>query len=130
MLSAQEKQVCFDLSLKTVDSQDPFLYHKTTHRPLYTEEYQRAKTLGFFDCVFTNERGELTEGTISNIFLDIDGKLITPPVSGGLLNGIFRQDLVEQGKAGEQVLYPDDLNKARSIYLGNSVRGLLRASYR
>ena len=130
VLSAQEKQVCFDLSLKTVDSQDPFLYHKTTYRPLYTEEYQRAKTRGLFDCVFANERGELTEGTISNIFLDIDGELVTPPVSSGLLNGTFRQDLVEQGNAGEQVLYPDDLKKARAIYLGNSVRGLLKASYR
>jgi len=130
VLSAQEKQVCFDLSLKTVDSQDPFLYHKTTCRPLYTEEYQRAKTCGLFDCVFANERGELTEGTISNIFLDIDGELVTPPVSSGLLNGTFRQNLVEQGNAGEQVLYPDDLKKARAIYLGNSVRGLLRASYR
>ncbi len=80
--------------------------------------------------MFANERGELTEGTISNIFLEIDGELVTPPVSSGLLNGTFRQDLVEQGKAGEQVLYPDDLKKARAIYLGNSVRGLLRASYR
>jgi para-aminobenzoate synthetase/4-amino-4-deoxychorismate lyase len=129
VLSTQEKPVCFDLSLKTVDSQDPFLYHKTTYRPLYTEEYQRAKTCGLFDCVFVNERGELTEGTISNLFLDIDGELVTPPVSSGLLNGTFRQDLVEQGNAGEQVLYPDDLKKARAIYLGNSVRGLLRASY-
>ncbi|MBE9594763.1 MAG: aminotransferase class IV, partial [Proteobacteria bacterium] len=60
VLSAQEKQVYFDLSLKTVDSQNPFLYHKTTYRPLYTEEYQRAKTCGLFDCVFANERGELT----------------------------------------------------------------------
>ena len=130
VLSAQEKQVCFDLSLKTVDSQDPFLYHKTTYRPLYTEEYQRAKTCGLFDCVFANERGELTEGTISNIFLHIDGKLVTPPVFSGLLNGTFRQDLVEQGNAVEQVLYPDDLKKARTIYLGNSVRGLMRASYK
>ena len=130
VLSAQEKQVCFDLSLKTVDSQDPFLYHKTTYRPLYTEEYQRAKTCGLFDCVFANERGELTEGTISNIFLDIDGELVTPPVFSGLLNGTFRQDLVERGNAVEQVLYPDDLKKAQAIYLGNSVRGLLRASYK
>jgi para-aminobenzoate synthetase/4-amino-4-deoxychorismate lyase len=130
VLSIQEKQVCFDLSLKTVDSQDTFLYHKTTYRPLYTEEYQRAKACGYFDCVFANERGELTEGTISNIFLEIDGELVTPPVSSGLLNGTFRQDLVEQGNAREQVLYPDDLKKAQAIYLGNSVRGLLRASYK
>jgi para-aminobenzoate synthetase/4-amino-4-deoxychorismate lyase len=130
VLSMQEKQAYFDLSAKAVDSQDPFLYHKTTYRPLFTEEYQRAKTRGLFDCVFVNERGELTEGTISNIFLEINGELVTPAVSSGLLNGTFRQELVEQGHAREQVLYPDDLKKARAIYLGNSVRGLLRASYR
>ena len=129
VLSIQEKQVCFDLSSKPVDSQDPFLYHKTTYRALYTEEYQRAKTCGLFDRVFTNERGELTEGTISNIFLEIDGELVTPPIFSGLLNGTFRQDFVEQGNAREHVLYPDDLKRARSIYLGNSVRGLMRASY-
>ncbi|MBW1926227.1 MAG: aminodeoxychorismate synthase component I [Deltaproteobacteria bacterium] len=127
-LSMQEKQVYFDLSAKAVDSQDPFLYHKTTYRPLFTEEYQRAKTRGLFDCVFVNERGELTEGSISNIFLEINGGLVTPPVSSGLLNGTFRQELVEQGRASEHVLYPDDMNKAAAIYLGNSVRGLLRAS--
>lgn len=130
VLSIQEKPIYFDLSSKVVDSQDPFLYHKTTYRPLYTEEYQRAKTRGLFDRVFTNERGELTEGTISNIFLEIDGELVTPPVSSGLLNGTFRQDFVAQGNAREQVLYPDDLKKARAIHLGNSVRGLLKASYR
>jgi para-aminobenzoate synthetase/4-amino-4-deoxychorismate lyase len=130
VLSTQKKQVYFDLSARAVDSQDPFLYHKTTYRPVFTEEYQRAKTCGFFDCVFVNERGELAEGTISNIFLEINGELVTPPVSSGLLNGTFRHELVEQGIAREQVLYPDDLKKARAIYLGNSVRGLLRASYR
>ncbi|MDL1958894.1 MAG: aminodeoxychorismate synthase component I [Deltaproteobacteria bacterium] len=130
VLSIQEKPVYFDLSAKAVDSQDPFLYHKTTYRPLYTEEYQRAKTRDLFDCVFTNERDELTEGTISNIFLEIDGELVTPPVFSGLLNGTFRQDFMEHGNAREQVLYPDDLKKARSIYLGNSVRGLLKASYK
>jgi para-aminobenzoate synthetase/4-amino-4-deoxychorismate lyase len=128
VLSTQEKPIYFDLSSKAVDSQNPFLYHKTTYRPLYTEEYQKAKTRGLFDRVFTNERGELTEGTISNIFLEIDGELVTPPVFSGLLNGTFRQDFMEHGNAREQVLYPDDLKKAQAIYLGNSVRGLLRAS--
>jgi para-aminobenzoate synthetase/4-amino-4-deoxychorismate lyase len=129
-LSIQEKQICFDLSTKTIDSRDPFLYHKTTYRPLYTEEYQRAKARGLFDCIFSNERGELTEGTISNLFLDIDGQLLTPPVFSGLLNGTLRQDLIKQGNAGERVLYPNDLEKARAIYLANSVRGLLKASHK
>ena len=130
VLSTQREPVYFGLSQIAVDSQDLFLYHKTTHRPLYTEEYQKAKAKGLFDCIFVNERGELTEGAISNIFLEIEGMLITPPVSSGLLNGTLRQDLLEQEKAREQVLYPSDLERAHAIYLGNSVRGPLRACYR
>jgi len=130
VLSPQREPVYFDLSQVAVDSQDPFLYHKTTHRPLYAEEYQKAKAKGLFDCIFVNERGELTEGAISNIFLEIEDRLITPPVSSGLLNGTLRQDLLEQGKTKEQILYPGDLERAHAIYLGNSVRGPLRACYR
>lgn len=130
VLSPELEPVYFDLSEIAVDSQNLFLYHKTTHRPLYIQEYQKAKSMGLFDCIFVNERGELTEGAISNIFLEIDGRLITPPVDSGLLNGTLRQDLLEQGKAEEGVLYPIDLGSAHAIYLGNSVRGPLRACYR
>ncbi len=130
VLFPEHEPVYFDLSDTAVDSQDPFLFYKTTHRPLYTEEYQKARSRGLFDCVFVNERGELTEGTITNIFLDIDGRLFTPPIGSGLLNGTLRQDLLETGKAEERVLYPIDLDRAQVIYLGNSVRGPLRAHYR
>jgi para-aminobenzoate synthetase/4-amino-4-deoxychorismate lyase len=129
-ISLQKDQIrFFDLSPESVDSTNPFLYHKTTHRALYTKEYQRARARGLFDRVFTNERGELTEGTISNIFLEINGELLTPPVFSGLLNGTFRQNFIKKGHAKEQVLYPHDLKRAQSIYLSNSVRGLMRASY-
>ncbi|MGQ9499967.1 MAG: aminodeoxychorismate synthase component I [Dissulfurimicrobium sp.] len=116
------------LSEISVDSSDIFLYHKTTFRPIYEMEHERASAKGLFDYIFINERGELTEGTITNIFLETDDGLFTPPVSCGLLNGTLRMELVESGKVAEKIMYPFDLMYARAIYAGNSVRGLVRVA--
>ncbi len=75
--------------------------------------------------LFLNERGELTEGSYCNIFLEKDGWLLTPPVSCGLLDGTLRRELLEAGgQIEERVLYPHDLERADALWLGNSVRGL------
>ena len=112
-----------------VSSADRFLYHKTTRRGFFDRAYERARKEGFDECVFVNERGELTEGSRTNLFLEDPetGKLLTPPVSSGLLAGTLRAELLQSGRAVERALTPDDLKKARRIYVGNSVRGLLRA---
>jgi para-aminobenzoate synthetase / 4-amino-4-deoxychorismate lyase len=83
--------------------------------------------MGYFDVIFRNERGEITEGAISNIYIERDGMLITPPVSCGLLNGVYRQFLLEEGKARESIIHKDELHNAGTIFVSNSVRGLLRA---
>ena len=116
------------LSEISMDSSDIFLYHKTTFRPGYGMEYKKAGAKGLFDCIFTNERGELTEGAITNIFIETDDGLFTPPVHCGLLNGTLRAALVASGKAVEKVMYPSELMRARAIYAGNSVRGIVRAA--
>ncbi len=123
--------VKFDLSNRPVCSKDTFLYHKTTCRPLYKRERKRITATDLFETVFTNEREQLTEGTISNLFLRFEtgGRLLTPPVSSGLLNGTLRAELLARGRARECVLYPNDLLAAAEIFLGNSVRGLLRAQF-
>lgn len=107
-------------------SQDVFLYHKTTHRPVYNAEYARAVAQGYFDCIFLNERNEVTEGAITNLFIRRKGSriLLTPPVSCGLLNGTLRQELLETGNAVEAVLHLHDLYGAEAVFVGNSVRGL------
>ena len=79
--------------------------------------------------LFLNLRGEVTEGAISNIFIEKDGRWFTPPVECGLLAGVYRRHLLEARPAIEQrVLYPDDLRQADAIYLANAVRGLRRAA--
>ena len=71
-----------------------------------------------------NEHGEVTESTIANLVVDLAGVLVTPPISAGLLPGVYRQHLLDTGRIVERPLRPADLRVARAIYLVNSVRGL------
>ncbi|QNI37287.1 aminodeoxychorismate synthase component I [Edaphobacter albus] len=106
-------------------SGDVFLRHKTTQRDLYNSELSRARAEGFDEVLFLNERGELTEGAISNLFIRRDCHLLTPPLPSGVLPGILRRHiLTTDPTACEQILVLEDLNRADAIYLGNSVRGL------
>jgi len=77
--------------------------------------------------IFLNERGEITEGSRTNIFVRIGGEVITPPRDCGLLNGCLRQEMVEEHKCRERMLVPRDLEIADEVWLGNSARGLIRA---
>ncbi len=108
-------------------SEDRFLYHKTTRRALYERWFAEAHRRGHADALFRNEKGEMTEGATSNLFVAIGGRMLTPPVACGLLPGVFRRTLLEQdASAGERVLTLEDLRRADAIYLCNSVRGLRR----
>ena len=111
------------------DSADPMLFHKTTARPLYAEAFRQAFADGFDEVLFFNTQGELTEGAISNIFIEKEGRTYTPPIHCGLLAGVYRRHLLETqtgfGPEIEQrVLYEEDLRSADHVYLANAVRGL------
>jgi len=115
------------LSEHKISSNNVFYYHKTTKRTVYNMEYQKFCISGdYFDVIFTNKKGEITEGTISNIFIEKKGRLYTPPIHCGLLNGIMRQEIINKRKAKERVLKIEDLVTADNIYLTNSVRGMMR----
>jgi para-aminobenzoate synthetase/4-amino-4-deoxychorismate lyase len=118
------------MSHSRTDSRDPLLRHKTTSRWLYDRELTRAKAAACFDAVFFNERGELTEGARSNVFLLIDGRWLTPPVSCGALPGIMRAKILADSAYGatEQVLYREDLARADRILLTNAVRGVVHVT--
>lgn len=109
-----------------VRSGDPWRGVKTTERALY--DAARAALPG--DCdemLFLNERGTLCEGTITNLFVERAGVLLTPPLSAGCLPGILRQELLETGRAREAELTLTDLRGASALYVGNSLRGLIPA---
>ena len=113
------------ISPDRTDPADPTLYHKTTQRARYALAWQEASSRGFDDVLFLNLRNEVTEGAISNVFIEKDGRWFTPPICCGLLGGVFRRHLLEtRPEIQEQVLTLDDLRTADAVYLTNAVRGL------
>lgn len=112
------------LSRIAVSSRDPFVRHKTTNRAWRDDELRKARSAGFKEVLFLNERGELAEGAITNIFVEISGRLYTPPAACGLLEGVYRRRILSdrRWRASERILYPEDLEKADRIFLTNSLR--------
>jgi para-aminobenzoate synthetase / 4-amino-4-deoxychorismate lyase len=116
------------MSPTRLDSRDAFLFHKTTRREVYDSEWAHySETLGSDEVLYVNERDELAEGSRTNIFIERDGVLLTPKLSGGLLPGVLRAELLKTGRAREAILTVADLEGSDVVYLGNSVRGLVKA---
>ncbi|MCS7014287.1 MAG: aminodeoxychorismate synthase component I [Chloroherpetonaceae bacterium] len=115
------------LAKERTSSRDRFFRHKTTHRPLYDRLFQLALQHRFADVLFFNERDELTEGAISNVFVQKGALLLTPPLSCGVLNGIYRQHILATvPNAREAILSLSDLHTADAIFICNAVHGLRR----
>jgi para-aminobenzoate synthetase/4-amino-4-deoxychorismate lyase len=109
------------------DSEYPYLFHKTTLRRLYDAERTQAVAAGFYEVLFCNEKGQVTEGSITNIFIRKGALLFTPPVECGLLAGVFRQYFMTANPllVHEKILTRQDLAEADTIFVANSVRGLV-----
>src|SRR6185295_17059552 len=112
------------VAVSPVDSDDVFLYHKTTHRSVY--ENALGGCPGFRDVLLYNEAGEVTESTIANVAVESGGVLYTPPVRCGLLAGTYRAWMLEQGRLRERILRLEDVLSSPAVYLMNSVRGMSR----
>lgn len=120
----------YAIAAERTNSSDVFLFHKTTRRGFYDTVRKRlAAETGCDEALFLNERGELTEGSFMNLFVERGGVLLTPALACGLLDGTLRRDLLDgmARRVTEAVLTPDDLEMADTVYLGNSVRGLVPA---
>ena len=117
------------VSDKRTDKSDVFYRHKTTNRPVYETELAKYRAQGFFDVIFLNRDGEVTEGAVTNIVIKKDREYFTPPLSCGLLAGTYREYLLRSGKIPlkEKVLRAEDLQKADGILLVNSVRKMMEA---
>lgn len=103
-----------------LDPRDLRLAHKTSDRRFWP-----APPPGCFETIFVDAQGELTEGSFTSIFVDGGGQLLTPPLDRGLLPGVLRAELIARGEVVEMPLTPADL--AQGFYIGNAVRGLIRA---
>lgn len=107
------------LATAPVDSSDVFLFHKTTNRSVY----EGARVPDCDDTILWNQDGEVTEATMANVVLDLDGTVVTPPIECGLLAGTCRADLLASGAVRERRVRVADLGRARRIWLTNGVHG-------
>jgi 4-amino-4-deoxychorismate lyase len=110
-----------------LQSEDSLFRHKTTRREPYEAARAEFSKDEADEVILLNERGEVCEGTITNIFAEAaDGMLLTPPLTSGLLPGVLRAELIRERKARGEVLKLDDL-RHRKLFVGNSLRGLIPA---
>ena len=113
------------LSDLRLEAGDPWLRIKTSHRPVY-DAARAALPQGVDEALLRNAEGQLCEGTITSIFLRRDGRLLTPPLSSGVLPGVLREALLADGRAEESVLTLGDLQDGQ-FYCGNALRGVIPA---
>ncbi len=124
-LYSQENRYKVCLATHPIDSRNVFLFHKTTRREIYPS-FRDQDVIpggeGIDDLLLFNERDELTEFTIGNLVVEMDGEFYTPPLACGLLAGTFRAHLLEINKIKERVIHKDELQKCSKVFLVNSVR--------
>ncbi len=109
-----------------VDSTDHLRAFKTTKRDAYEAAYDLAKDRGFDEAILINERGEVAEGTRTNVWACRNGQWLAPPLSSGCLGGVYRAHMLETWEdASEAVLHVDDLVRAEQFGLSNAVHGFL-----
>ncbi|TIQ38630.1 MAG: hypothetical protein E5X48_01815 [Mesorhizobium sp.] len=125
---ASDKVWRLQLARVRLDSGNMLLRHKTSLRQVYTHARAEYLITQADEVLLANERGELCEGTITNLFADFgDGVLATPRPDCGLLPGVLRGELLDEGRAAEAIYTFDDLKSAKAIFVGNSLRGLIPA---
>jgi para-aminobenzoate synthetase/4-amino-4-deoxychorismate lyase len=128
-LTPLHEPVLLVLAEGTTQSDDLFLRHKTSIRSRYDAAWRAAESRGAFDALYFNERGELTEGGRSSVFVRFGECWYTPPLSSGLLPGVIRSVLLQAPawNASERVITREMLEQADDIVVCNALRGPLRA---
>ncbi|WP_404458249.1 aminodeoxychorismate synthase component I [Oceanobacillus kapialis] len=117
---AQPMQI--ELAKGPIDNENIYLYHKTTNRSHYQSLFHDTDN-NTEDILLWNDANEITEFTMGNIVVEMDGHYYTPPVESGLLPGTYRQALLEKGEIKERVIHKRDLSKCTNLWMINSVRG-------
>ena len=118
------KSLTLSVSTTPVDSADSFLIHKTSRREAYDRAV--AEVPEGVSPLLVNELGHITESAIANIVYQMDGRLFTPPITDGLLPGVLRDELIDEGTVSERSLPVSDIAKVESWWLINSLRGWRR----
>ena len=125
-LTPKSKNWILGLSETILNSSDPWLLHKSSNRALYDAERANLPD-GIDEFIYLNERNEVCEGTITNIFVKKAGQWLTPPLSSGCLPGVLRRKKIEDGSCQVKIVTFSDLHDAEKIIVGNALRGEIEA---
>jgi para-aminobenzoate synthetase/4-amino-4-deoxychorismate lyase len=121
------EQVSVIISQNKINTSDQFRYFKTSNRKLYDNEYLSCNSNGMDEVLFLNEKGELSEGSRTNLFLRKGDEWLTPPIQSGLLAGIYRKYfLVTNPNSSEKILKIEDLMQADELVLTNTIKGEIK----
>lgn len=102
------------------DARMPTAGHKVTSYLENLVAHDTALGQGYADALYVGLKGELLEGSVSNVFLVLRGKLVTPKL-GGILPGITRKVVIELAKVKERTVNVDELKQAEEVFLTNSL---------
>ncbi len=119
--NTEAEVVRFVVDMSPINPQNVFLFHKTTRRGAYDERLKQHPYAD--DVLLVNDRGTVTEFTIGNVAVHIDGRWCTPPIDCGLLGGVYRRVMLEAGVLIERPIRVEDVLSATNVAFLNSVRG-------
>lgn len=120
-----QKGFITDISHVRRNETSPFTYHKTLNYGECIHEKRSSKVKGVDEPVFLNTKGAFAEGASSNLFFIREGRIVTPPVSCGLLPGVMRSHVLESYAVKEQVIYPEEMESCEEMFLTNSLLGIM-----
>ena len=106
----------------------PFTYFKTLNYGENIMARRAAAAAGLDEVLFLNSRGEICEGSVSNVFFVSEAGIATPPVSCGLLDGILRRHVMSVRDVKEQALTPEMVPRFREMFVTNSLLGIMPVS--
>jgi para-aminobenzoate synthetase/4-amino-4-deoxychorismate lyase len=128
-LAAASGAVGLLIATQRLSDANPLAAHKTTLRQHYDDGVRAAEQAGAFDSLFFTEDGRLVEGGRTSVFVKLDGRWFTPPITDGALPGVMRGALLDDPawQATERTLRCEDLRRAEAIAVCNALRGVLPA---
>jgi para-aminobenzoate synthetase/4-amino-4-deoxychorismate lyase len=124
----KKRKINLSYSKSTLDSEEKFLYHKTTIRHFYIKELELGSKEGSEDVILLDENGNISETCLRNLFFKQDGQWFTPSLNKGGLAGTLRQKLLDKKWIKIQDINPTELSKVDQVLVGNSLRGLERVN--
>lgn len=113
---------------------DPLRRHKTSARETFDAGWREAERVGAFDSLFFNTQGKLLEGGRSSVFVRVDGRWLTPPLTADILPGVMRDAVLRDGQTylggpvTESPITREMLLRADELAIANALRGVLPAT--